>query len=173
MLKGFLNMNFRLKCHFVEEMEVAIKVVYFETALEQVWFRWIVLEILVHLTSFSTLLDGLIYLPETRYWRPHPAQTWHGCHAGFAACFFLSALSVFGVNFFHLSYLLKPASCWHQHMFATGGIALHLVWRMWIPQVLRIRKTFFEKYMFYNTRLRYFEFKINTKIKLIEQKINF
>lgn len=78
----------RLKCHIVEEMEVAIKVVYFETALEQVWFRWIVLEILVHLTSFSTLLDGLIYLPETRYWRPHPVQTWHGCHAGFAACFF-------------------------------------------------------------------------------------
>lgn len=36
----------------------------------------------------------------------------------------LSALSVFGVNFFHLSYLLKLASSrWHQHMFATGGIA--------------------------------------------------
>lgn len=93
---------------------------------------------------------------------------------GFCCFFFLSALSVFGVNFFHLSYLLKPASSrWHQHMFATGGIALHLVWRMWIPQVLRIRKTVSEKYMFYNTRLRYFEFKINTKIKLIEQKINF
>lgn len=155
----------------MKEVDVAIKVVYFVTALELAWFRWIVSKkkrtFLVNLSSFTPMLDGLIFTGNPIL-APSPRADVARVPRGFCCLFFLSALSVFGVNFFHLSYLLKPVSSrWHQHMFATGGIASCLE-NLNSSGATDQKKKFLVKYMF--ARLRCLSLKSIRKLNWSNKK---